>query len=137
MMLWTPNKVYQDEPFELEKDLELAILEVKDTLFGEVRVYLDVKKRIGSKGKTRNIPDGYLIDLSSKKEPRLYVVENELVKHEPLKHIAAQILEFSLSFETSPQKIKVLLKEELSKDKTAQEICLEYVNENDFENIDV
>jgi len=135
-MLWTPNKVYQDEPFELEKDLELAILEVKDALFGEARIYLDVKKRIGLKGKIKNIPDGYLIDLSSTKEPRLYVVENELVKHEPLKHIAVQILEFSLSFETSPQQIKALVKEAIIKDEEAIEKCVDYANENDFENID-
>lgn len=136
-MLWAPNKIYENEPFELEDDLESAILEARKDLFGDERIYLDIKKKIGSKGKTINIPDGYLIDLSSKKEPRLYVVENELVKHEPLKHIAVQVLEFSLSFETSPQKIKAFVKEALIKDKEAHKKCLDYANENDFENIDV
>ncbi len=136
-MLWTPNRIYENEPFELENDLESAILEVRKDLFGEERIYLDIKKKIGSKGKTNNIPDGYLIDLSSKKEPRLYVVENELVKHEPLKHIAVQVLEFSLSFETSPQKIKVFIKDAIVKDKEAHKKCLAYANKNDFENIDV
>ncbi len=135
-MLWEPNKVYQNETFELEKDLEAAILEVREALFGEARIYLELKKKIGKKGKTINVPDGYLIDLSSTKEPKLYVVENELVKHEPLKHIAVQILEFSLSFETSPQKIKALVKEAIIKDKEAIEKCVDYANENDFENID-
>lgn len=131
-----PNKIYHDEPFELEKDIESAILEVSDDLFGEDRIYLDIKKKIGLKGKTSNIPDGYLLDLSSKKEPRLYVVENELVKHEPLKHIAIQVLEISLSFETTPQKIKTFIKEAINKDKWALEKCVDYVNENGFENID-
>ncbi|GAH05410.1 unnamed protein product, partial [marine sediment metagenome] len=81
---------------------------------------------------TRNIPDGYLIDLTSKKEPRLYVVEHELVKHDPLKHIAAQILEFSLSFETSPQRIKTFVKQELSKGKKALEQCEEYAKTKDI-----
>jgi hypothetical protein len=135
-MLWTPNKIYENEPFEVEDDLESAILEVRETLFGDERIYLDIKKKIGSKGKTENIPDGYLIDLSSKKEPRLYVVENELVKHELLKHIAVQVLEFSLSFETSPQKIKALVKDAITKDKEALGKCVDYANENDFENID-
>jgi len=135
-MLLAPNKTYENEPFELEDDLESAILEVRETLFGEERIYLDIKKKIGSKGKVKNIPDGYLIDLSSTKEPKLYVVENELVKHEPLKHIAVQILEFSLSFETSPQKIKALIKEAIMKDEEALEKCVDYANENDFENID-
>ena len=58
-----------------------------------------IKKKIGAKGGQRNIPDGYLLDLSGVK-PRLYVIENELASHEPLRHIAVQILEFSLSFET-------------------------------------
>ncbi|MHC4395250.1 MAG: hypothetical protein ACYS1A_06305 [Planctomycetota bacterium] len=135
-MLWGPNKVYQNEPFELEADLEAAILEVREALFGDWRIYLDLKKKIGKKGKTSNVPDGYLIDLSSKKEPRLYVVENELVKHDPLKHVAVQILEISLSFENSPQKIKTLVKEALIKDKEAIGKCVDYANENDFENID-
>jgi len=135
-MLWTPNKIFSVEPFEVEKDLEAAILEVKDTLFGKSRIYLDLKKLIGAKGKTRNIPDGYLIDLYSKKEPKLYLVENELAAHDPLKHIAVQILNFSLSFETSPQKLKTIIKEALSKDKNAWEQCHKYALENGFENVD-
>ncbi|MFC1584542.1 hypothetical protein ACFL5V_03230 [Fibrobacterota bacterium] len=135
-MLWNPDKTYCIKPFEKEAELEEAILKVSGQLFGVSRIYLDVKKRIGVKGKTRNIPDGYLIDLSSKKEPRLYLVENELAKHEPLKHIAVQILEFSLSFETSPQKVKSLIKDALSKDKKSWEWCESYALENGFENVD-
>ncbi len=135
-MLWTPNKIYESEPFESEPELESAILEAREDFFGDERIYLDIKKKIGSKGKTKNIPDGYLIDLSSKKDPKLYVVENELIRHESLKHIAVQVLEFSLSFATSLQKIKALVKETLIKDKGAHQKCLEYVEENGFENID-
>ena len=54
-MLWTPNKIYENEPFELEDDLESAILEVQTDLFGDERIYLDIKKKIGLKGKTKNI----------------------------------------------------------------------------------
>jgi hypothetical protein len=49
-----------------------------NTLFGATRIYLDAKKKIGGKGKIKNIPDGYLIDLTNTKEPKLNVVENEL-----------------------------------------------------------
>jgi len=70
-MLWAPNKIYDNEPFELEEDLESVILEVREDLFGEERIYLDIKRKIGAKGKIKNIPDGYLIDLSSKKVPKL------------------------------------------------------------------
>ena len=100
-MLWSKNKIYFLEEFENEADLELAINEVSLPLFGESRIYLDLKKIIGKKDKIRNIPDGYLIDISSKKEPKLYIVENELAKHEPLKHIAG--------FET-PIEVKYLVR---------------------------
>ena len=99
-MIWTTDKQYVNDPFENGPQLESAITEVSATLFGPNRIYLDVKRLIGGKGKTKNIPDGYLIDLTSKKDPRLFVVENELSSHDPLNHIAVQILEFSLSFET-------------------------------------
>jgi hypothetical protein len=135
-MLWSNKKSYQVEPFEIEDDLESAILETKEVLFGSSRIYLDMKKLIGKKGKTQNIPDGYLIDLTSIKEPKLYLVENELNTHEPLKHIAKQILEFSLSFETTPQVVKSVLKEGLNKDSKARQRCSDYATQNGFENID-
>ena len=64
------------------------------------------------------------------------MVENELAVHDPLKHIAVQILNFSLSFETSPQKLKTIIKEALSKDKDAWEQCQDYAVDNGFENVD-
>ena len=135
-MLLKQQSIYSEEPFELEADLEAAIHEVKEILFGDARIYLDVKKKIGAKGKRRNIPDGYLIDLTSKKEPRLYVVENELAKHDPLKHIAVQILEFSLSYETSPQTVKRIIKDALNLDSASREKCLQYAIDNGLGNID-
>jgi hypothetical protein len=135
-MIWTLDKQYANEPFETESQLESAIAEVSATLFGPNRVYLDVKKLIGGKGKTKNIPDGYLIDLTSKKDPRLFVVENELASHDPLNHVAVQILEFSLSFETSPFKLKAILKEALKANKLGLQICETYAAANGFENVD-
>ena len=135
-MLWVPGNTYVNEPFELEKDLERVIQEVSESLFGSSRIYLEVKKKIGKKGKTQNVPDAYLIDLASKKNPTLYVVENELAKHHPLKHIAVQILEFSLSFETSPQKVKTIVKEVLGKSDVALDKCQKYAEENGYENVD-
>jgi len=120
-MIWAKDRQYTIEPFDKESDLEGAILEVRKEIFGPERLFFDVKKRIGGKGKISNIPDAYLIDLSSTKEPKIYVVENELAKHEPLKHIAVQILELSLSFETSPQKVKAIVKEQLQLDHEALE----------------
>jgi hypothetical protein len=136
-MLWTPTKKFLEEPFDLEDELEQAVISLSTPLFGELRIYLDVKKKIGGKGKTKNIPDGYLIDLSSKIDPKLYVVENELEKHEPLRHIAVQILEFSLAFETAPHKVKEIVRDCLAKDKNAFAKCSAYAQQNGFENADL
>lgn len=136
-MLWSPKKTYFLEPFDTEAEFEKAIIECSDMLFGKSRIYIDMKKLIGKKGETQNIPDGYLIDLTSSKEPKLYVVENELSKHDPLKHIAVQILKFSLSFESSIIQIKTMLKEKLSGHPEHWKICEEYVRVNSFENVDI
>jgi hypothetical protein len=135
-VLWTVGKTFEDDPFELEKDLEDAILQVSASLFGRNRIYLDAKRRIGSRGRTRNIPDGYLLDLASVRQPKLYVVENELAKHEPLRHIAVQILEFSLSFEATPHLVKDIVKEALRLQPEALSQCDEYATKHGFENVD-
>ncbi|WP_034603085.1 hypothetical protein [Maridesulfovibrio frigidus] len=135
-MLWTSNKKYQPLPFSKEKDLEKAIRIVEADLFGTDRIYLDPKKKIGAAGKTNNIPDGYLIDLSSTRKPILYVVENELSQHNYLKHIAVQILEFSLSFESSPHTVKAIVKDALSKDKDKWDKCESFAQKNGFDNVD-
>jgi len=81
-VIWTRDGSYRRVEYEDEADLEAAIVEVQSELFGPNRIYLDVKKKIGAKGGLRNIPDGYLVDLSGR-QPRLYVVENELASHDP------------------------------------------------------
>ena len=78
-----PNRQFHPWPFDKEAELESTIAEVKMALFGESRIYLDVKKLIGEKGRTQNIPDGYLLDLSSPRRPVLYLVEVELARHRP------------------------------------------------------
>ncbi len=135
-MLWTAKGAYHEEPFELEAELEDAIRTVGADLFGPGRAYVDVKKKIGAKGRTNNVPDAYLIDLSSSKEPRLWAVENELAKHDPLRHIAVQILQMSLSFEATPQKVKSVVKAALDADPETRGWCEEYAVKNGFENVD-
>lgn len=135
-MLWTTGGPYRKQPFDKEADLEEAIKEVSPELFGPDRIYLDVKKKIGTKAKG-NIPDGYLIDLSSAKQPVLRVVENELARHDPLRHVAVQIIEFSLAFENAPYRVKSVVKNALLADDEAMKKCENYVKANDLENVDV
>ena len=50
-MCWTPKDHYLNDRFETESQLESAIARVSATLFGPNRIYLDVNKLIGAKGK--------------------------------------------------------------------------------------
>ena len=65
-VIWTPSGIYQRVEYSSEADLEKAILQVQQQLFGPYRIYLDIKKKIGRMKGIRNIPDGYLIDLSGR-----------------------------------------------------------------------
>jgi len=134
-VIWTKQCAYQRVAYESEADLEAAILQVQHQLFGPDRIYIDVKKKIGSKGALRNIPDGYLLDLSGRM-PRLYVVENELASHDPLRHIAVQILEFSLSFEAEPRAVKTILFNALQNQPEAKNRCEVYAAEHAYRNLD-
>jgi hypothetical protein len=135
-VIWTKESLYQGVEYESEADLESAIREVQRDLFGKNRIYLDVKRKIGTRGNRQNIPDGYLIDLGGPM-PRLYVVENELAAHDPLRHIAVQILEFSLSFESEPFIVKKILLDALNAQADAKAKREEYATASkDFRNLD-
>jgi hypothetical protein len=105
-------------------------------LFGSSRVYLEVKRSIGQLGKTQNIPDGYLLDFSSPKKPVPYIVEVEPAKDGPQRHIAQQLLGFSLSFKSIPQKMKGILRHTLQKGLEIVASCEQYAASNGFNNID-
>ena len=134
-LIWTKDGNYRLASYQSESDLEAAINQVKAQLFGDHRIYLDVKRKIGAKAGLRNIPDGYLVDLSGQR-PRLYVVENELASHEPLRHIAVQILEFSLSFEAEPRAVKNIVFNALREQPDALAKCEAYAAAHGFRNLD-
>ena len=91
-VIWTPTGAYSSTNYRSEAT-------TKAHLSGAVRpfwaqsIYLDVKRKIGTKGGLRNIPDGYLLDLNGLK-PRLDQDNNELASHDPLRHDAVQWLDF-------------------------------------------
>jgi len=122
-MLWNKEETYKAIPYKKENELEKVVQIVKEQLFGRDRIYLEIKRKIGAKGKTNNLPDGYLVDLTNSKDPKIFVVENDLASHQHLKHIAVQILEFSLSFESSKVKVKNIVKEALQQQKSDWAKC--------------
>ena len=117
---------YRKVAFKSEAELESAVVAHSREIFGDSRIYVDVKKAIGAKGRTRNIPDGYLIDLSGR-TPRLFVVENELAQHDVLRHIAVQILQFSLAFEAEKRLVKKILLDALQAAPEMERVCKQYI----------
>ncbi|MXX99607.1 MAG: hypothetical protein F4Y67_02140 [Chloroflexi bacterium] len=134
--LWVNSDSYRATVYKNEAELEKTILRLKDRLFGVDRIYLDVKRKIGNRGGQRNIPDGYLIDLR-RSPPLLYVIENELQSHDPLRHIAVQLLQFSLSFESNRFLVKQILMDALDELNDERQKCERYIAAHpDFRNLD-
>ena len=134
--LWVESTRFRSIEYRDEAELEAVILEVKRHLFGGSRAYLDVKRMIGRHGGLRNIPDGYLIDLQ-RSPPQLYVVENELQRHDALRHIAVQLLEFSLSFESNKPLVKKILWDALVEADDEREMCESFVDAHEeYRNLD-
>ena len=109
------NKSYEYYEYEKEVEFEKMIVGNSCKVFGESSIYFDVKKKIGDE--IVSIPDGYLIDFTIPGEPRLYIIENELVKHDPYRHIGQQILRFAISYKASGRKIKRVLLKDIQKNK--------------------
>jgi len=101
--------------YELEAKFEADVVELADQIFGPNSIYLNVKKRLGNDIVT--IPDGYLIDLTEPDEPTLFVIENEIVGHDPFKHIGIQMLKFVTSFEESQRAIRMFLMKGIQQNK--------------------
>jgi hypothetical protein len=134
--LVTPYGTFKLIQYETEHDFERAlVLHVRD-IFGERRIYLDCKRRIGAKEGKQSVPDAYLIDLSRPREPQLYVVENELSAHDLFKHIGVQLLQFSVSFTQAGRKIKQILFDEICQEPAVKERCERYTAEGGFRNLD-
>ena len=126
------NIVYELSDYDDEKEIENALNQHANQIFGKNRIYLDFKKKIGQKNKT--IPDGYLLDFSSSK-PEIYFVEVELDTHHIIKHIATQILGFSIAFNEDKKKLADHLIEYIENNESIKELCLKYIQDNSFSNL--
>lgn len=134
--LVTPNGTFRLLRFDSEKEFERAVVSQAAEIFGERRIYLDCKRRLGAKGGKQSIPDAYLIDLSRSREPQLYVVENEISTHDLFKHIGVQLLQFSFSFAQAGRSVKQTLFEEISQDQKTKALCEQYAKDGSFRNLD-
>ena len=132
--------IYNDKIFLLyeysdEKEFESDVIQHANEIFGPKSVYIDIKKRIGEDN-ILTIPDGYLIDFSFELEPRLYIIENELVTHDPYKHIGQQLLKFAISYKSSGRDIKNFLLENILRNKLKKAIVEKGFKKAGYRNID-
>ncbi|MCJ7650313.1 MAG: hypothetical protein MUP85_17015 [Candidatus Lokiarchaeota archaeon] len=129
------EKLFTSYEYSEENEFEKHVIEHANEIFGSNSVYVDVKKRIGENN-ILTIPDGYLIDFSFETDPRLYILENELVTHDPYKHIGQQLLKFAISYKASGRNIKSFLLENILKDDLKKRIIEEGFKKAGYRNID-
>ena len=120
------GKIFSLYEYSKESDFERDVIEYSKEIFGPKSLYIDIKKKIKNDN-IITIPDGYLLDFSFESDPRLYIVENELVSHDPYKHIGQQLLKFAIAYKASGLRIKEFLKDKIYGDPK-----MEVEIENDF-----
>ena len=129
------DKVFKELNYTNEEIFEEDVVNNAKNIFGENGIYFDIKKKIGKKGSGATIPDGMYIDLKFHEEPRLYMIENELVIHNPYSHIAEQILRFAIASDNSRYDIKKILLEQIKNNNTYQEKLDKFCRLSKFDNI--
>jgi len=115
-VIFNSGIVFQPSSYEVEAKFEDDVTKLADQIFGPTSIYLRIKKRVGTDIVT--IPDGYLIDTAEPDDPKLFVIENEIVRHDPFKHIGIQMLKFVTSFEEAQRVIRTFLMDEIKKNTT-------------------
>ena len=135
MPIYTNNTFYEKISFNIESDFEKVVTDLSDQIFGPNTIYLNVKKKI--KGNNIGvIPDGYLIDMTIPDDPKLYVIENEIVSHDPFKHIGIQMLKFVTSFDDDQVKVRNLIMTEISSNPVSLKRLEQGCSESGSRNID-
>jgi len=129
------DKIYNHYQYSSEKEFEERIILYSSAIFGSNSLYIDVKKKIRNEN-IATIPDGYLVDFSFKTDPKLYIIENELVVHDPYKHIGQQLLKFAISYKASGRKIKNFLLEKVLNNQTHSDLINEALLDTEYRNID-
>jgi hypothetical protein len=129
------GKLFNLHEYSDEQEFEQHVITQAQEIFGPKALYIDIKKRIGG-DKIVTIPDGYLIDFSFGSDPRLYIIENELVTHDPYKQIGQQLLKFAISYKASGREIKNFLLESVLKESAAKQMVEEGATRAGRRNID-
>jgi hypothetical protein len=133
-VLWSVDRKYGPWPFEQKPELESAVFEARGDLFGETRAYLDVARALGTAPPAS--PDGFLIDLSSRTVPALYVVQIDLASRAPLRHVAQQLLDVYLTTRGMPKRVLGTLRQALQRCTAGTALCEAYSHAHGYPSIE-
>jgi hypothetical protein len=126
--------IYELDQFSTEQELEDAVQKHAEDIFSNDCIYICIKKRVTNKNNNFiNIPDAYVIDFRGR--PKLWVVENELSKHDSFRHIGVQMLQFASQFTEGSFEVKSMLLDAINKNKTLLEKANKLTKKIKFENI--
>lgn len=136
-LIYQPNSSssYQVFTHSLEKDFEACVVNLSSQLFGENSLYIDIKKKMKN-GDIVTIPDGYLIDSTDPNNPSLYIIENEIIAHDPFKHIGIQLLKFATCFDEAKVNVRKFLMDKIEKEASLLKRMSEFAENSRFRNID-
>src|SRR5687767_9432533 len=106
------------EPYQFKKEIEFEELveSISDNIFGNSTIYISKKKKMKG-SEIISIPDAYLIDMTEPNSPSLYIIENEIVSHDPFRHIGIQLLKFATSFEDARIELRKYLMSQVTSNK--------------------
>lgn len=127
-----PEGIYSLRSYKDEAELERLVVQNSTQIFGLKSVYFDIKQKVESKAKVR-ITDGLLLDLNNADDPKFWIVEIELSKHDLYKDVEPQVRGFlrSLNVEDTLKDIRNVLYEEFRKDRTKMKLVREVTGEED------
>ncbi|MDP1677168.1 MAG: hypothetical protein Q8L88_09900 [Bacteroidota bacterium] len=121
--------------YDNEADFENCVEQLADHIFGNSTIYISKKKRMKG-SEIISIPDAYLIDMTNPSEPDLYIIENEIISHDPFKHIGIQLLRFATSFDEGKVELRNHLMDVISKNKQMLERLENGCSKSNHRNID-
>lgn len=129
------QRTYRPVRLKSEQQFEGAVQALSDQIFGPGSIYIPIKKRL-RRDNLVTIPDGYVVDMADPGTPKLYVIENEIVSHDPFKHIGIQMLKFVTSFEEIQLRIRTFIMEYITAHKKLLARLEESRQRSDSRNID-
>ena len=129
------NDIYSTYSFQKEEDFENLVVKLSDHIFGEQTIYVDIKKQIRGNNIV-TIPDGYVIDMTIPNDPKLFVIENEIVSHDPFRHIGIQMLKFVTSFEDDKTSIRNFIMKNINEDENKLQRLKDGCSNSNSRNID-